>query len=85
LSGASIIGCFFDDINNESYTLIIIITVAFLSLMLYFSSRRSLIRISSPSTKMEINVKNMDKETVLDFINKVEQAINKRVMSISRC
>lgn len=84
LSGASFIGCFFGDIYNSSFNLIIAISVAFLSLMLYYSSRRSLIRISSPSTNMEINVKNMHKETVLNFINKVEQAKHKRVMSMSK-
>lgn len=48
----------------------------------YWLTRRNLIIIGSPSTKMMINVTGMKREYVLSFINYIEQTKHKRVLSI---
>lgn len=84
LAVLAFIGSFLGGLYNEKETLIYAMGVALFSLLLFFISRKSLIIISSPSTRMEINVKKMPQEVVLNFINKVEQSKHKRILSISR-
>ena len=47
--------------------------------IVYYFSRRNLIVIASPSTKMRIPATGMSREQVLAFINRVEQAKYKRL------
>ena len=51
--------------------------------LLYWFTRRNVVIISSPSTKMLIKVLQMKKEDVLSFINKVEQTKHKRVLALN--
>ncbi len=51
--------------------------------LLYWITRRNVVIISSPSTKMQIKVMQMKKDDVLSFINKVEQTKHKRVLSLN--
>jgi len=50
---------------------------------LYWITRQNSIIIGSPSTKMLINVTRMRRESVLSFINDIEQAKHKRVLTMS--
>ncbi len=49
----------------------------------YWITRKNSVIISSPSTKMYINVTGMGRDRVLDFINKVEQTKHKRIASLN--
>lgn len=61
---------------------LILILTGLVLYRLYRRSRKNLILISSPSTRMTINVGGMKREMVLTFINKVEQAKCARLSSI---
>lgn len=50
----------------------------------YLSSKKSLILISSPSATIKIAGNGLSKEKINDFINKVEQAKHKRLMSVAK-
>jgi hypothetical protein len=52
---------------------------AFCLLILYFATKRNVILIGSPSTKMVINAKGMNKADVFAFIDKVELAKKARL------
>jgi hypothetical protein len=51
--------------------------------ILFWSTRQNVIIIGSPSTKMLINVNGMKRQSVLDFINDIEQTKHKRVLTIN--
>ena len=60
--------------------------IALLSILffwVYFYSRKSVIIISSPSTKMEINVIGMKLDQVQSFINKVEHTKHQRLLDLN--
>jgi hypothetical protein len=50
---------------------------------LYLATRKNFIIIASPSTQMKIKVTGMKRGDVLEFINKVEHAKHKRVLSLN--
>jgi hypothetical protein len=58
--------------------------IAFGLAILFWFTRYALIVVGSPSTKMFINVKGMNSDTVLLFINKIEQTKQKRVLSLNQ-
>lgn len=63
--------------TNEYGVLIAIVGLILIGL--YFSSRKYLITISSDGGgKINFQAKGMKKETILDFVNKVEKATDKR-------
>ena len=67
--------------NTEAFgmaTLIAIVCTA-----IYWLTRSNLVIIASPSTKMLIKVNGMKRDRVLEFINKVEQAKHKRVLTLN--
>lgn len=51
--------------------------------LLYWFTRRNLVIVSSPSTKMQIKVVGMERTKVLDFINKIEQTKHQRISSLN--
>lgn len=59
--------------GDEDIVLYLIIGAAIFGL-LYFSSRRHVIKIASPSGAFQFVVKGMGRDKVLDFVNKIEQA-----------
>ena len=69
--------------TNPKDAISFVFILALLSFLLYRASRRSEIIISSPSTKMKINVKEMRREQVLNFINMVEQTKHRRIISLN--
>lgn len=71
-------------IQNENEAGIIGIFGGIVLVLIYYSSKKNLIIIGSPSTKMYIKVERMDKNKVLDFINKIEQAKNNRIASLNK-
>ena len=78
LGGIIFLGGLFAGTQNNSGALSIAILVAIVCGGLYLLTRQNFIIIASPSTKMKIKVTGMKREQVLSFINKVEQAKNKR-------
>ena len=60
-----------------------ILALGLLLLFFYWRSRRNMIIISSPNTKISLNVTGMNRIRVLDFMNKIEQTKYKRIMSLS--
>jgi len=52
-------------------------------ILLYHRTKKSLIVISSPSTKITLNVDQMRRDKVLEFINKVEHAKHRRLVSLN--
>lgn len=59
------------------------VVAALLLAFFYWRSRSNMIIVSSPSTKIRINVTGMSRAKVLDFINKIEQTKHKRVLSLN--
>lgn len=57
--------------------------IALVFAIIYWQTRSNLIIIASPSTKMVIKVNGMKRDRVLEFINKVEQAKHKRILTLS--
>ena len=55
-----------------------LVLLGLLCFIVYFFTVRNVIRISSPSAKIDINSRRMKKQVALDFINRVEKAINDR-------
>jgi hypothetical protein len=51
--------------------------------LLYWLTRKNLIIIASPSTKMLIKVTGMKRDQVLNFINNVEQTKHKRILALN--
>lgn len=51
--------------------------------ILFWFTRYALIVVGSPSTKMLINVKGMNRGIALSFINKIEQTKQKRILSLN--
>lgn len=52
--------------------------------IIYFLTRQNNIIVGSPSTRMKIDVKGMNKEKILDFINLIEETKHKRVKILNR-
>lgn len=64
--------------GTEDYGALIVI-VGLILIALYFSSKRHLITISSDGGgKINFQAKGMKKESILDFVNKVEKATDNR-------
>lgn len=60
------------------------VVAALLLAFFYWRSRSNMIIVSSPSTKIRINVTGMSRTKVLDFINKIEQTKHKRILALNR-
>lgn len=59
--------------------------VAFVFLIaIYRKTKKNLIIIASPSTKMQINVVGMEKEKILDFIDMIEETKYTRVRALNK-
>ena len=58
-----------------------LVSIVFIGL--YSFTKKSLVIISSPSTKMELKVNGMKQEQVQSFINKVEHAKHKRLLELN--
>jgi hypothetical protein len=69
--------------NRESQYIVPAIVIAVIFGIIYNSTKRNFVIISSPSTKMKIPVEGMKRDAVLGFINKIEQAKNNRVNSLN--
>jgi len=69
------------DANRDAFTVSIFVALA--CSVIYWLTRSNLIIIASPSTRMYIKVNGMNRDTVLGFINKVEQAKHRRVMQLN--
>lgn len=78
------IGLFNATINNNEGILGVCLLIALLLGLLFQFTKKNLIIIGSPSTKMVINVKGMHKDTVLSFINKIEQAKHTRLTTLNQ-
>ena len=50
----------------------------------FFLTRKAFIKISSPTSEIIINVKGMDRSKIIEFIDKVEQTKNKRLLAIGK-
>jgi hypothetical protein len=59
------------------------VLVAAMFTLLFWITRKNFVVISSPSMKIEINVKGMKREKILDFINTVELTKHKRILSLN--
>ena len=60
--------------------------IALLSILffvMYLYTRKSIIIISSPSTKIEINVSRMKLNQIQSFINKVEHTKHQRLLNLN--
>ena len=53
-------------------------------MFIYQRTKRNLIVISSPSTKMKINAAGMDRDKVLAFINRVEHTKHDRLLKLNK-
>lgn len=56
--------------------------IGIFSIAAFFLSRTAMIKIASPTSAIEFNVKGMDKNSIAGFIDKVEQTKHKRLQSI---
>lgn len=66
-------------LSESSELGIFIAIVGLILIALYFSSKRYLITISSDGgAKINFQAKGMNKDSILDFVNKVEKATDKR-------
>jgi hypothetical protein len=63
---------------------IIGLAIGIILIAIYVNTKKNVIIISSPSTKMKIRVDGMKRELILDFINKIELAKNTRLLSVRR-
>jgi hypothetical protein len=69
--------------NNNIQSFGMTTLIAIICAGLYWITRSNVVIIASPSTKMLIKVNSMERDKVLDFINKVEQAKHRRVLSLN--
>ena len=69
--------------GDNSVVLTMFILVAVVCFLAYQYTKSNFIIIASPSTKMKIKATGMKRERILEFINKVEQAKHKRVLSLN--
>jgi hypothetical protein len=69
--------------NNNIQSFGMTTLIAIICAGLYWITRSNVVIIASPSTKMLIKVNGMERDKVLDFINKVEQAKHRRVLSLN--
>lgn len=59
------------------------IAAGLIFIFFYWRTQSSMITIASPSTRMNINVTGMRRESVLNFINTIEQTKHQRLMSLN--
>jgi hypothetical protein len=83
LGGLFFVGGLIAAINSNTEGFGITTLMAVICGTLYWLSRSNLVIIASPSTKMLIKVNGMKRDRVLEFINKVEQAKHKRVLTLN--
>lgn len=76
-----LIGGFNGHLGSQEVAMFIIVGIVFL--LLYWFTRKNIIVIGSPSTKMNIRTTRMKRQKVLDFINLVEQTKHTRISSIN--
>jgi hypothetical protein len=69
--------------NNNTAALSGGVLAALVCGLLYWLTRRNVVIIASPSTRMLIKVTGMKREQVLKFINNVEQAKHKRILTLN--
>ena len=56
----------------------------FVFAIIYLRTRQNNIIVASPSTKMKIDVKGMEKEKIFDFINLIEETKQTRVRALNK-
>lgn len=83
LAGVTIVIALLAISGGSIDTFVICSIISIVALIIYYLTRINLIIISSPSTKMRIVVTRMKRDRVLEFINKVEQAKHKRIISLN--
>jgi glucan phosphoethanolaminetransferase (alkaline phosphatase superfamily) len=77
------VGCLIFGLSIGTEISIVIGFVLFLVFaIIYVYTKQNNIIIGSPSTKMKIDVKGMKNETIIDFINLIEETKYKRILSI---
>jgi uncharacterized membrane protein YtjA (UPF0391 family) len=54
----------------------------FVFVMIYLITKQNNIIIGSPSTRMKINVKGMEKDKIIDFIDLIEETKHKKTLSL---
>ena len=74
LGGLSAVGGLIAATNNNTESFGAGMLIALVFAALYWFTRRNVIIIGSPSTKMLVSVKGMQSDRILEFINKIELA-----------
>jgi len=69
---------------EETAPLIIGIIVAVVFVVFYFATRSQVLAVSSPSSRITIDTKDIPLEKVLQVIDEVEAAKDRRLVAISR-
>ena len=83
LSGLCFVGGLIAATNSNTEAFGMATIIAIICAVIYWLTRSNLVIIASPSTKMLIKVNGMKRDRVLEFINKVEQAKHKRILSLN--
>jgi hypothetical protein len=83
LSGLCFIGGLVAAANSNTETFGMATVIAIIFAAIYWLTKSNLVIIASPSTKMLIKVNGMKRDRVLEFINKVEQAKHKRILTLN--
>jgi hypothetical protein len=83
LGGLCLVGGLIAGANNNTAALSGGTLAALVCGLLYWLTRRNLVIIASPSTKMLIKVTGMKREQILNFINNVEQTKHKRILALN--
>jgi hypothetical protein len=83
LSGLCFVVGLIEATNNhiEQFGSATLVAIAFAAF--FWFTKSNLMIIASPSTKMIINVKGMKRDRVLEFLNNVEQAKHKRLLTLN--
>ncbi|MBS1510275.1 MAG: hypothetical protein JST86_05500 [Bacteroidetes bacterium] len=83
LGGVCLVGGLIAAANNGTNAFGIASLLALTLFLVYWLTRSNVVIIASPSTRMRIKVDRMKRERVLEFINRVEQAKHRRILSLS--
>ncbi|MBX9785577.1 MAG: hypothetical protein K2X48_20025 [Chitinophagaceae bacterium] len=83
VGGLCLVGGLIAGANSNTEALSIGTLVALICGLLFWITRRNFVIIASPSTKMQIKVTGMQRERILNFINKVEQTKHQRILTIN--
>lgn len=82
LAGIFVAASLYLGMNDASEQSVFSFAIAVFLVIVFFVTRQYTIIIGCASTKIKVNATNMSKETISDFLNKVELAQNERIISL---